>query len=69
MLRDIGYEIKDKKKNGEWREHISFKNPTASKATRDKTLSEDGFYNRENLTSYIEEMVEKRKLKRSSCRK
>jgi len=28
QLKDIGYEIKDKKKNGDWRVHVSFKAPS-----------------------------------------
>lgn len=61
MLRDIGYEIRDKKKNGDWLAHISFKNPTANKATRDSSLSDDGFYERKNLTAYIDELAIKRR--------
>lgn len=63
MLRNIGYEIRDKKKNGDWLAHIAFKNPTANKATRDRSLSDDGFYERENLTAYIDRLVEERRVK------
>lgn len=59
-LQDIGYEIRSKKKNGEWLKYVSYKAPTHDKATRDKSLDEDGFYLRENLTLYIAEQERKR---------
>ena len=55
MLRQIGYTIKDKKKNGDWVKHISFQPPTADKATRDYKIGDGGFYLRENLERVIEE--------------
>ena len=55
MLREMGYQIKDKKKNGQWREHITFQPPTADKGVRDYKISEDGYYTRESLTALIEE--------------
>lgn len=61
MLRDAGYIIKDKKKNGDWLKYVSFKNPMADKFTRDRSLSEDGFYLRENLTEHINDLVQIRK--------
>ena len=63
MLRDAGYIIKDKKKNGDWLKYVSFKNPMADKFTRDRSLSEDGFYLRENLTEHINDLVQIRKEK------
>jgi len=57
-LRDIGYIINGKKKNGEWLKHISFKPPIADKPTRDYNIGVDDekdFYKRENLTKYIED--------------
>ena len=56
MLRQIGYKVKDKKKNGEWLQHIVFQPPTASKGTRDYKISNDGFYIRSNLKRVIEEL-------------
>lgn len=53
QMRKLGYVIKDRKKNGEWLAHISFKAPAHEKATRDSSLSKDGFYERKNLTEYI----------------
>lgn len=52
-LRDIGYEIKAKKVNGDWREHVSFKAPLQEKYTRDYKLGEE--YIREALTESIAE--------------
>lgn len=61
MLRQIGYTIKDKKKNGDWRQHISFQPPTADKATREEKIGDGGFYLRENLERVIAEFVADRK--------
>lgn len=55
MLREMGFQIKDKKKNGQWREHITFQPPTADKGVRDYKIGGDGYYTRENLTVVIEE--------------
>lgn len=52
-LRDIGYHIKSKKSNGDWLKYVSFQAPTHDKATRDKSLDDDGFYLRLNLTDYL----------------
>ena len=57
-LREIGYEIRDKKKNGDWLKHISFKSPIEDKPTRDGNIGVGelkDFYRRENLTQYIED--------------
>jgi len=58
-LRDLGYTIRDKKKNGDWLKHVSFKPPIADKPVRDgyvgNTDIERDFYKRENLTEYIED--------------
>lgn len=56
-LRDIGYEIKDKTKSGDWRKNISFKATSWDKFTRDKSLGEE--YQRENLTLLIEKNAKK----------
>lgn len=56
MLRQIGYTIKDKKKNGEWLKHIVFQPPTADKGTRDYKIGDGGFYLRENLERVISEL-------------
>lgn len=55
MLRQIGYTIKDKKKNGDWLKHIVFQPPTADKGTRDYKIGDGGFYLRENLEWVISE--------------
>lgn len=60
MLRQIGYTVSDKKKNGDWLEHISFQPPTADKGTRDYKLSDDCFYIRENLEQVIAEFAKER---------
>lgn len=64
MLRQDGYTIWDKKKNGEWLAHVTFLPPGAdpdSRGKRDNTLSkEDGYYTRENLAQIIEENVKSR---------
>lgn len=62
MLRQIGYKVKDKKKNGEWLQHIVFTPPTADKGTRDYKITDDGFYIRENLERVIEEFNADRKV-------
>lgn len=59
-LREIGYEIKDKKKSGEWLSHVAFKAPTQDKSTRDNKIGDGAFYTRENLTAYIEQLVNER---------
>lgn len=58
-LREIGYTVRDKKKNGDWLSHISFKSPTQDKATRDDSIGDGVFYVRENLERYIEEQARK----------
>jgi len=56
MLREAGFRIKAKKKNGEWLAHVVFIPPTAEKGVRDYTIdAESGYYTRENLTAIIEE--------------
>lgn len=65
MLRQIGYTINDKKKNGEWLKHISYKPPTADKGTRDYKIDGTGFYLRENLEQVIRDFVEERAVKES----
>lgn len=57
QLKNAGYEIKDKTKNGEWRKHISFKAPTWDKFTRDSSLGVE--YEREHLTTVIAENMKK----------
>ncbi|MCL2840093.1 MAG: relaxase/mobilization nuclease domain-containing protein [Defluviitaleaceae bacterium] len=58
-LRDLGYIINAKKKNGDWLKHVSFKPPIADKPVRDgyigNTDKERDFYKRENLTEYIKD--------------
>lgn len=61
MMREIGYTIKDKKKNGEWLAHIYFQPPTADKGSRDYKITDDSFYIRENLERIIAEFVSERR--------
>ena len=61
LLREYGYTIRDKKKNGDWLSHISFTPPEAGKGVRDSSLSEDGRYTREQLTYFIENREKERK--------
>lgn len=58
QLKNVGYEIKDKTKNGEWRKHISFSLSDWGKSVRDTSL--DKFYNRVNLSKYLEEENKKK---------
>lgn len=60
MLRNIGYTIKDKKKNGEWLKHVTFQPPTADKGTRDYKIDESGFYIRTNLEQVIADFAKDR---------
>lgn len=53
QLENVGYQIKAKTKNGEWRKHISFKLEGWDKYTRDSHLGDE--YTREHLTRKIEE--------------
>lgn len=52
-LRELGYSVRDKKKNGEWLSHISFQAPSNEKATREDKIGDGVFYVRENLEKYI----------------
>ena len=62
MLRELGFAVKDKKKNGEWLSHVTFTPPTADKGVRDSSIDkETGYYTRENLTAIIESQNEDRK--------
>ena len=57
LLREnFGYEINDKKKNGQWKEHVSFKPVGYEKSVRDSSLDRNGEYVRERLTARIAEM-------------
>lgn len=56
-LRELGYTIKDKKKNGEWLAHVSFQAPMQDKATREDKLGDGQFYLRENLQKFIGEQA------------
>lgn len=61
LLREYGYTIREKKKNGDWLSHITFTPPEAGKGVRDSSLSEDGRYTREQLTQLIENSEKDRK--------
>lgn len=63
MLKQIGYKINDKKRNGEWLKYISFQPPTGDKGVRDYKISDDGFYLRENLENVIAEFAKDKKEK------
>ena len=69
-LRDLGYTIRDKKKDGDWLKHVSFKPPNADKPVRDgyvgNTDIERDFYRRENLTKYIEDRQAENEMQRSA---
>lgn len=55
MLREEGFRIKAKKKDGGWLAHIVYIPPTSEKGVRDSSIDkEGGFYTRENLTAVIE---------------
>lgn len=54
-LRDLGYTVRDKKQNGEWMQHISFRAPTHEKATREDKIGDGEFYTRQNLERYFAE--------------
>lgn len=56
-LRELGYKIRDKKKNGDWLAHISFQSPTQDKAVREDKIGDGKFYLREQLEKYIAEQV------------
>lgn len=60
MLRQIGYSIRDKKKNGDWLKHISFQPPGADKAVREEKVGDGDFYLRRNLERIIAEFVAER---------
>lgn len=56
MLREnLGYAIKDKKKDGDYLEHIVFTHPLYSKGVRDNSLDSEGYFTRENLEKIIAE--------------
>lgn len=58
QMQNIGYEVKAKTQNGNWRKHISFKAETWDKFIRDSALGEE--YIREKLTASIEKNNEKK---------
>lgn len=62
MLREAGFDIKAKKKNGDWLKHISFTPIGAERGVRDTSIDKaGGYYSRENLTKVIEENNRERK--------
>ena len=65
-LREQGYSIRDKKKNGEWLTYITYKPPTAERGVRDYTLSDDDYYKRVNLAKIIEEQSQSKDVPRNS---
>lgn len=62
MMREMGFKIKAKKKNGDWLAHVTFTPPTAEKGVRDYKIGDGNYYTRINLTVVIEEQnAEKRR--------
>lgn len=62
MLREAGFDIRAKKKNGDWLKHITFTPIGAERGVRDSSIDkEGGYYCRENLTKIIEENNRERK--------
>jgi len=60
LLREMGYRVRDKKKDGDYMAHISYKAPEQGKATREDKLGEE--YTRETLTERIEKQrIEKQR--------
>lgn len=66
LLREIGYTVNDKRRDGTWLRHVSFQPPTADRAVRDCSIQTDGYYVRENLTMVIEEMVAEREKEKAA---
>lgn len=65
ILRESGFKVRDRKKDGSWYSYITFTAPTADKGVRDASLDKDGYYCRENLEKIIEEkMVSRAKSER-----
>lgn len=58
-MKNIGYEVKDKTSNGEWRKHISFKPPQEISFFRDTSKGMKG-YSREEITKRIDEQQSKK---------
>jgi len=54
-LRDLGYRIRDKRKNGDWLAHVSFQASSHDKSTREDKIGDGVFYLRESLTKYIKD--------------
>jgi hypothetical protein len=55
-LRGVGYEINDKKANGDWLTHVAFKAPMQDKFTRDYMIGDNGEYTREYLSDRINQL-------------
>lgn len=56
MLREAGFSIRAKKKDGGWLKHISFTPYGAERGVRDTAIDRmGGYYTRENLTKIIED--------------
>lgn len=66
MMREQGFTVKDKKKNGDWLSHIVFTPPTAEQGVRDGRIDKSGYYTRENLTRIIEERMAHREQEQSA---
>lgn len=60
MMREQGFTVKDKKKNGDWLSHIVFTPPTAERGVRDSSIDGSGYYTRVNLTKIIEAQIAER---------
>lgn len=68
-MREAGYTISDRKKDGGWLKYVSYKPPGAERAVRDSRLSEDGYYMRENLEKVIAQQAAERAARREADKK
>lgn len=59
-LKNIGYDIKSKTKNGNWRKHISIRGIDGEKHLRDTSLGKENEYTRANLEKKILKNLEKK---------
>ena len=60
-MKNIGYQVLDKTKTGEWRKHISFTPPNSTKAVRDTSLNGGVGYTRLDIEKKIKKILEQNK--------
>jgi len=65
-LREMGYHIRDRKKDGSPLAHVSFQAPQHDKGVRDSSLGE--FYFREQLSTYIEQQIQRNEYEKANHR-